>query len=66
MSNRVNDSCSVSGVRKDRKKGSMSEDTLTFWKEAKKHYDGIKIPEELDDRVRKAIEKTGKNRKNRI
>ena len=66
MSDRVSDSCSVSGVRKDRKRGRMSEDTLTFWKEAKKQYDEIEIPEELDGRVRKAIEKNGEKRKNRI
>ena len=65
MSDRVSDSCSVSGVRKDRKRGRMSEDTLTFWKEAKKQYDEIEIPEELDGRVRKAIKKIGEKRKNR-
>ncbi|MCI6733046.1 MAG: hypothetical protein MR487_12145 [Lachnospiraceae bacterium] len=66
MSDRVSDSCSVSGVRKGRKRGHTSEDTLTFWKEAKKQYDEIEIPEELDGRVRKAIKKIGEKRKNRI
>ena len=61
MSDRKKDICARSGQKK-RKRGRREDldDTLPDWKEAKKIYDGIKIPEELDSRIRNEITKRKK------
>ncbi|MGN0295306.1 MAG: hypothetical protein ACI4D3_15015 [Lachnospiraceae bacterium] len=61
MSDRKKDICARSG-RLNRRTGRREDldDTLPDWKEAKKIYDEIKIPEELDRRVRDEITKRRK------